>query len=285
MHIVRFQGGLGNQMFQYALYNRFQSIGYDTYADLYSYSQTKFKERDFQLSVFGIDVRQADIEDIIHLAANERCYLDVLRLKYFGKKTYIKEHELNKFNSQLFEIQEGYFSGYWQSEKYFKEIKNEIRDKFFFRKDIVGVYGNNEIEQMIMEDKNAVSIHVRLGDYLTNTKLYGGICTTQYYQRAISYIKGKVSKPTFFLFSDDIELAKSYFRDDKITYVDNNPEIPGYIDMYLMSLCKHHIIANSSFSWWGAWLGQKEDSIIIAPEKWLRDMLSLDIVPSDWVKL
>lgn len=282
MHIVKFQGGLGNQMFQYALYCKFRSMGYDTYADLFFYSKITANSRPFQLSVFGIDLRQADRKDIIRLAGNEECYLDVLRLKYFGKKTYIREREI-KYNPQILNIKEGYFNGYWQSERYFKDIEETLLKEFSFLNSVIEDERNDHISSMIRKEEKAVSIHMRFGDYLAKPEMYGGICTKQYYQQAIDYIKEKVKSPVFFVFSDNIELAKQQFPDEHFIYVEGGSEKTGYMDMYLMSLCRHNIVANSSFSWWGAWLNREKNKIVVAPSKWLNNMDVYDIIPETWI--
>lgn len=284
MHIVKFQGGLGNQMFQYALYCKFQSMGYDTYADLVSYSKNRANSRPYQLSVFGINLKQAERKDIIRLAGNEECFLDVLRFKYLGKKTYIRERKI-KYNPQILNIKEGYFNGYWQSERYFKDIEGTLLKEFSFPDFVIEDERNKYISSMIRKEENAVSIHMRFGDYLTKSKMYGGICTKQYYQQAIDYIKEKIKTPVFFVFSDNIELARQQFPHEHLIYVEDSLEEKGYLDMYLMSLCRHNIIANSSFSWWGAWLNREKEKIVVAPSRWLNNRDVYDIIPEAWIAI
>ena len=130
----------------------------------------------------------------------------------------------------------------------------------------------------------SVSIHVRRGDYL-NEPLLNGICDEQYYVAAIEEIKAMVDNPVFFIFSNDILWCKTHFNQINAVFVENNTGKNSYRDMQLMSLCKHHIIANSSFSWWGAWLGKYKDSMICAPTKWMNAKVSSDVVCADWIKI
>lgn len=285
MHIVRIQGGLGNQMFQYALYYKFQNMGYDTYADLYAYRQTKYKERSYQLPIWNINLRRANKKDIKKLAGNQNSYINDLWLKYVGRRNYYKEKEVNKFKREIFSLEEGYFDGYWQSEKYFKNIETEIKEQYILREDLKEQVEKSRIVDDISQAENSVSIHVRLGDYLLNNEMYGGICTPQYYSVAMNYIRERVSNPTFYLFSDNIEMAKQMIIGENVKCVIEGGDSKGYVDMILMSMCKHHIIANSSFSWWGAWLSKYVDGITIAPSKWINKEPAMDIVPDSWIKI
>lgn len=283
MHIVKFQGGLGNQMFQYALYRKFQSMGYDTYADLYHYKHTKYEVRPLQLFVFDINLREADRKDVIRLSGNEDYRLDMVWLKYIGKKTYFREKNIC-FNEEILKKDNGYFQGFWQSEKYFSEIEDILAKEFIFSKMVQEDQINRQIRLRLQEDEKAVSIHVRRGDYL-NHPMYGGICTKDYYKNAIDYIQQRVEDARFYLFSNDMAYVQDEFQGDEFVYVKNNLEGKGYMDMYLMSLCRHHIIANSSFSWWGAWLNQYSAKIVVAPSKWLNGTSVRDIIPDSWIAL
>lgn len=283
MHIVKFQGGLGNQMFQYALYRKFQSMGYDTYADLYYYKQAKYEARPLQLFVFDINLREADRKDVIRLSGNEDHWLDIVWLKHIGKKTYFREKNIC-FNKEILKKDNGYFHGFWQSEKYFSEIEDILAKEFIFSKVVQDDQINRQIRLRLQEDEKAVSVHVRRGDYL-NHPMYGGICMEDYYKNAIDYIQQRVEGARFYLFSNDMAYVQDKFQGDEFAYVENNLEDKGYMDMYLMSLCRHHIIANSSFSWWGAWLSQSPSKIVVAPLRWLNGVPAQDIIPDRWVTL
>ncbi len=180
-----------------------------------------------------------------------------------------------------------YITGYWQSERYFEDIKNLIRTDFSFPQPLTGY--NAEIADKI-QSINAVSLHVRRADYVTDRQTSNdhGTCETEYYDKAVMYISKQITSPVFFIFSDDHEWVKSNLSlKYEHHFVSHNSGPDSYKDMHLMSLCKHHIIANSSFSWWGAWLNKNADKIVIAPDRWfLADKYdSSDHVPKDWVRL
>ena len=133
-------------------------------------------------------------------------------------------------------------------------------------------------------------MHIRRGDYVSNptTNKLHGTCSLEYYHNAVDIIAAKVSNPHFFIFSDDHEWARNNFKIDyPLTFVAHNNAGKNYEDMRLMSLCKHHIIANSSFSWWGAWLGSNPKKIVCAPRGWFKDksLNTNDIIPSDWSRI
>jgi hypothetical protein len=179
-----------------------------------------------------------------------------------------------------------YLRGYWQSEKYFQEAAPTIRKDFTFKKTLTKE--NSDLAERIRE-KNAVSLHVRRGDYVRNPKTAAthGLCSLDYYQAAIRYISKQVEQPFFFIFSDDITWVKKHLEMNfPCRYIDHNSGADSYNDMHLMSLCRHHIIANSSFSWWGAWLSSHKNKIVVAPKKWFaNDNSTTDLFPQGWVHL
>lgn len=179
-----------------------------------------------------------------------------------------------------------YLSGYWQSEKYFFEFDRQIRDDFSFPP--VADPTNAALAQRIA-DTNAISLHVRRGDYASdpkNTSVYE-LCSLEYYRSAIQHIASRVDHPHFFIFSDDIPWVKKNMPlAFAHTWVDNNSGRDSFNDMRLMSHCKHHIIANSSFSWWGAWLNPHPDKMVVAPKRWFANgTSSIDLLPSGWEQM
>jgi len=133
-----------------------------------------------------------------------------------------------------------------------------------------------------MKNRNTVSIHVRRGDYIEHPTL-GGVCNLKYYLNSIKYIKANVQDPFFIIFSNDIAWCKDSLDLDNSVYVDWNTGTSSFKDMQLMSLCKNNIIANSSFSWWGAWLNDNNNKIIVCPNKWLNDKnIGIDVMPPQW---
>ena len=183
--------------------------------------------------------------------------------------------------------QDTYFDGFWQNEKYFKEFDTELQSIFSMK----GRLSTSSIvyEEQIKES-NSVSLHVRRGDYVTSklTNEIHGTCSLDYYQKAVSMIESKIKNPVFYLFSDDIPWVKdnfSFIENKKFIQLDD--ETPPHDEIHLMSLCDHNIIANSSFSWWGAWLNNNKEKIVIAPFKWFNDK-SFDVTdlnPKSWLCL
>jgi hypothetical protein len=180
-----------------------------------------------------------------------------------------------------------YFSGYWQTELYFEEIESVIKKTFEFNKKLISIKNIETIKEI--NKVQSVSLHVRRGDYVSDpgAKLvHGGICTIYYYKRAIQTIQSIVKGNIFFyIFTDDIEWVKNNLISNKMIIVDWNRGDESWQDMMLMSRCKHNIIANSSFSWWGAWLNTNKEKIVIAPEKWFNTMPAFDIIPENWIRI
>ena len=179
-----------------------------------------------------------------------------------------------------------YLTGYWQSEKYFEDVAGQIRNDFTFKLPLEG--RNVELVDRLKQ-VNAVSLHVRRGDYVSNinTAITHGVCSLEYYHTAIKYVAERVEQPVFVIFSDDIAWVKYNLKTNfPCLHVNHNHELESYNDMRLMSLCQHHIIANSSFSWWGAWLNQNPDKIVVAPKRWfVKDTNTQDLYPLHWVRL
>lgn len=278
MIIVRMQGGLGNQLFQYALYENFKEIGRDVKADITAY-QNGSEERCFELNKLGIKTVNADKKELHYYHADNSILLDRVLRYTFGRKKYIKEKSYD-FCPKVLKFTDGYISGYWQSEKYFLKAAAKIRGKIIFQN-----VETNEIKVRIrqMERQNSVSVHVRMGDYLACSALYGGICTREYYDRAFLYILEHIENPVFYVFSDEPQKVAELLKGYNYVLVTGNTGADAYKDMYLMSRCRHHIIANSTFSWWGAWLGENKDRIVITPSKWNNACKTNEICKEGWV--
>jgi hypothetical protein len=166
-----------------------------------------------------------------------------------------------------------YFEGYFQSEKYFADCTEEIRKEFQFK------------EKLQAPDGNAVAIHIRRGDYVKFSNIHL-VCTPAYYEKAIAYIQSRVEIPVFYVFSEDLEWVRQNISiPSNSVFVDYNPVLPSSRDMQLMSLCKHQIISNSSYSWWAAWLNRNSGKIVIAPDRWFADGGETDIYLDNFVKI
>lgn len=206
-------------------------------------------------------------------------------LARYYKKPLVVEPHFHYWNGFEKYPNDCYLQGYWQSEKYFQKCSNVIRKDFSFRQPMVE--RNLDWAERI-SGVNAISLHVRRGDYVNNpvANLTHGVCSANYYHEAISYISNRVMSPHIFIFSDDIPWVRANIITNlPCSLIDHNRGKDSFNDMRLMSLCKHHIIANSSFSWWGAWLNQSDEKIMIAPKKWFAvDKSTDDLIPDSWVR-
>lgn len=286
MVVVKVMAGLGNQMFQYALYRYFLSSGKDAKLDISYYD--KFNAHNgYELArIFDITENYATIEEAQRLGGIKLdLFSRAIRKFIYIKKTHYIQNMTKGFgfDDGVLSMDNVYLQGYWQSEKYFYNVQNDIRRDFSFKKSLDPK--NVECVNKIINSES-IGIHIRRGDYVTATNL-GTICSLKYYKNAISFMQNKVSEPSFFIFSDDIEWCKDNISHVNSTYIDWNMGLDSYKDMQLMSLCKHNIIANSSFSWWGAWLNDNSSKIVIAPDKWFGNSKTntQDIIPDSWIKI
>jgi hypothetical protein len=294
MIIVKVIGGLGNQMFQYALGHALSiNLGVDFKLDISSFYRQQI-HNGFELEkIFNCKVDIATQQDINNILSWQSLPIinKFIASKYFSwlrKKTFIIEPHYHYWEKVWNIPDNSYLVGYWQSEKYFKNVKEQINKDFIFKSplDDKNIYYTELIQKY-----NSVSIHVRRGDYIKNVRANKthGICGNEYYDKALAFILKKVKNPHFFIFSDDIAQARSIIKriNSPYYFVDNNKEIYSYNDMRLMSLCKNNIIANSSFSWWAAWLNSNQGKIIIAPKQYIADKSYniKDLFPLEWVKI
>ena len=290
MVIVKIIGGLGNQMFQYAAGKSLaKRLGSPLKLDLSSFGS--YGLRTFELERFSIRYELATSGELARYA-NKHPFLSaasklLFRRDMFENPLVYKERAFHYDAGVLKISKDVYLSGYWQSERYFEVISEEIRDEFTFRQVMSG--RNMRIAREI-SSCNAVSLHVRRGDYANNpeTKSYHGLCSAVYYDAAIDHISDKVESPHYFVFSDDLDWVRTNLKlPQPVTFVDGNHGTQSYNDMRLMSLCKHNIIANSSFSWWGAWLNSNHDKIVIAPSRWFNSARhdTRDLYCPGWVVL
>ena len=283
MKIVRILGGLGNQMFQYAFYKALEKKESKVLADLSLFKDYEL-HNGFELDkVFGVDIKKASQFTVdLYDTQNRKWLFRKLRKLLKLKNTY--KEEANEFvfdPTFLTDPSPRLYYGYWQNEGYFKD--SDIRSEFVFKNPLTGK--NNYTFKQIAESQS-ISIHVRRGDYVDHP-LLGSLCNVTYYQDAISLMNSKISNPSYFVFSNDIEWCKKNLPLNKATYIDWNTGRDSYIDMQLMSTCKHQIIANSSFSWWGAWLNNNPKKIVIAPKKWISTQESSisNILPDTWISI
>lgn len=287
-------GGLGNQMFQYAA-GRSLALRHDCVLHLDTSDFTGYSlHQGFELStVFGIDCPQIDRQTRDRLLGWRGWGLTRRLLKRWpflqiGQPSIVYEPHFQYWPVWERLPNPSYLFGYWQSERYFCHCADQIRKDFQFSKPL------DPLSLEIAEEIRAgvsVSLHVRRGDYANNPKTTAvhGLCGPPYYARAIEHLSEQLGVMRLFVFSDDIEWARANLPLDAHphTFVSNNQGADSWRDMRLMSLCRHHIIANSSFSWWGAWLNPSEDKIVIAPKRWFAraNISSKDLLPDGWVKI
>lgn len=287
MVIVKIFGGLGNELFQYALYRKLQRIGKNVFCDLNSLDEVK--EKGFPtIRLFpNIKIRISSEEYRDQLGDVSRKFMARVRRRAWRKKTHIMEDEKEKyFQKEILDKDQVYLDGYWQSELYFQDIRQQLLEELKFPK--VQEEKNKKIA-IEMGERNSVSVHFRRGDYLQGrvAKIHGGLCSESYYSNAITYFKEKYPNVHFYIFSNDPDWVRKQYQNVGLTIVDWNYGENSYWDMYLMSQCHHNIIANSSFSWWGAWLNQYKGKEVIAPKLWFNPkyITERDTVCKDWIRM
>ena len=284
MIIIKVQGGLGNQMFQYALYKKFELMNKEVFLDITAY-ETHKKHNGFEIvRIFNISPKFAAQDQINLLASTNKTLFQKVLRNVYRKPSHYTELQL-AFTDSLFNKESVYLDGYWQTEKYFEDIKEIIRDDFTYKGDL-GAESEQILSQILKT--NSVSLHIRRGDYIKKAKarkIYGNIATLKYYEKAVDLIRSKEDSPIFYIFSDDIDWVKENLPIEESVFVNCNKKEESFKDMILMSKCKHNIIANSSFSWWGAWLNQYSKKIIICPNKWLNTQTTPDIYCDGWIKV
>ncbi|WP_339658672.1 alpha-1,2-fucosyltransferase [uncultured Polaribacter sp.] len=267
MIIVRILGGLGNQMFQYAYAKALEQNGYDVKIDISKFKKYKL-HGGYHLDKFNIDLSTPSFIST---------FLSVSKIK-----KNVKEKNL-LFDENLLKLTGNEFiKGYFQTEKYFTGIRAILLDQFTLIQSISKE--TNTVAKNILSSKNSCSLHIRRGDYVSDKKANSvhGTCDLNYYKNAIQLINDTHQNITFFVFSDDISWTKENLHIENAIYVDNKT-IP-HEDMYLMSLCKHNITANSSFSWWGAWLNKNDNKTVIAPKNWFVNKEN-EVACDNWIKL
>ena len=284
MKIVLICGGLGNQIFQYAFVRRLQLISnekvkIDTKSFYEFNKEGNETSRQFILSKLNCCFEEASNEEI-HQLKYKYGLLSVI-WRRFSKK-FIYSYFIKYSERYLTLKGDLYFDGFWQSPKYFNDIRHELL------KEITPSFNlsNNYYKHLKkIESCNSVSLHVRRGDYLSKrVKEKYGLCSIDYYRKAVQKITESIENPVFFIFSDDMDWVKENFSlNSKVVFLSHK----GLIDLeelFLMSKCKHNIIANSTFSWWGAWLNQNLKKMIICPDPWFDyEIYDKSLIPKSWI--
>ena len=289
MIAVKLKGGLGNQMFQYA-FGRSLAIYYQTNL-LLDISELQNKNiqhtyRNYALNVFQIKASIAQQKLQVE-KENKKSFLRFFDLRKSKKPFKLITERKFHFDAEIGKASDNcYLDGYWQGPLYFIDIENEIRADF---KLSIPLSPIAEPFLNRINSCNAVSIHIRRGDYVTNaeTNSYHGICDLEYYKAAVKIIKSKISNPVFFIFTDDMDWVNVNFIIDATFILVSQKELTQFDDLQLMCACKHAIIANSSFSWWGAWLIANREKIVVAPSKWFQNssVNTDNLFPKSWLRI
>ena len=294
MIISRLMGGMGNQMFQYAI-GRNLAIKHQTELKLdlsFLLDRTPRKNfvfRNFDLDLFNIDTNIASPEEIIDYnrfsGSRSKNILSTIAYKIRGSRyNVIEEKKIFTFDPAVLATPDNsYLIGYWQCIGYFNEISDTIKKDFTIKKQLSG-----KVAEMLAQitNVNSICVNVRRTDYITAGY---GVCGVDYYQRAVAFISDKVDFPNIFVFSDDIEWCKNNLKFDlPTTFV--GPDYAGerYGDyLQLMINCSHFIIPNSTFGWWAAWLSYSQNKIIVAPKNWAEgeNFYADDLLPDEWIKI
>ena len=316
MIIIQMKGGLGNQLFQYALYRQLQAMGREVKMD----DETGLrddKQRDPVLSDLGLEYERASAEEIIRITDSAMDLVSRVRRKLTGRRTKRYDEKDGNFDPFVLEAEDAYLVGYWQSERFFPD--SEVQRAL--RKDILNglersaqeflstttderssfelLVKKSLLNSTIKTDdtSDTVSLHIRRGDYLQpgTVETFGGICTDAYYAEAVRRILAAHPDAQFYLFSNDPEYVETCIRQRSgfsslhLVRTAADGLTRDAAELYLMSRCRHHILANSSFSWWGAWLGRQDEDgapgMVIAPARWLNNKRMDDIYTADMIRI
>lgn len=285
MIVSRLVGGLGNQMFQYAA-GRALALRRGVPFRIDRRTFDSYKTHAFGLNCFRADLAEAPAEQLPD-GAKEIRINRLLRpflggaLRVYAEKAFTYDPEVLRLPDRT------YLDGYWQSEKYFADCADAVRQDFIVRH-APSPENQQWLERIAAAD--SVSLHVRRGDYVTNASAAAvhGTCDLGYYQRAVDIVRQVSGRDlVLFVFSDDPDWAAANLQlPFEIHLVRNNNAATNYEDLRLMSACRNHVIANSSFSWWGAWLNPSPSKIVVAPQRWFlaKDMVDRDLIPETWLR-
>ncbi len=322
MVIIQLAGGLGNQMFQYALYLQLKNLGKTVKID----DRAGFVEdekREPVLELFEAPYERATKEELVRMLDSSPLLWHKMRRKLCGrkKKSYFETDRI--YHPEIMEWDDIYLEGYWQTEKYFEQVERQVREAFepkrlarylirhadkgqaahnmgVFQGNPPSGYGDNgesksagEVLQEWMakiSDVESISLHVRRGDYLLpeNQALFGGICTDAYYKEAMERMRQAYPGCRFYLFTNDKEWGRRWALEaPDVENVDMGcfSALGDYAEFVLMSMCRHNILANSSFSWWASYLNKNPDKRVLAPDRWLNKWDCSDIYRPDMTKV
>lgn len=299
MIIIQLAGGLGNQMFQYALYLQLKSMGKEVKID----DWTGFEQdaqREPALMPFGINYERVTGKELELMLDSSPYLWNKMRRKLFGRKKKAYFEADKRYHPEIMSWDDIYLEGYWQTEKYFSAVSGEVRKAYdadkllrYVRKengDDTGMLFERQLTQITSTE--SVSVHIRRGDYLLpeNQALFGGICTEAYYRDAMEQMKKEHPGCKFYLFTNDKQWIKEQIAENDDINIEDTEivdvgEQSDYREFFLMSKCRHHILANSSFSWWASYLNKNQDKTVLVPDRWLNGWDCSDFYRDDMRKV
>lgn len=292
MNRVAIFGGLGNQMFQYALAISMDASGIPTKISINDFLLNRHYQGFELVKAFNVPlpifdrVKTSVMTKVrpLFVDTNPGFVKDTLSKLFLSSSNVFQEKIEYHYDEEVLRQRNAFLLGTWQCPRYFESQQQLIREVFEFNKpyDDINMQMSEEISSC-----NAVAVHVRRGFYLepTLTRSRMVIDSSDYYYKAFDVIAEQVDNPVFYVFSDDIEWAKRNLKGRNFVFVSHNTGANSYLDMYLMSLCKHFVIANSAFSWWPAWLSTNEDKVVVLPKPWIRESNCPSIYPSNWLAI
>ena len=291
MIIIRMAGGLERQMFQYALYMKLTSLGKEVkFDDIDEYRDER--TRPIMLSVFDLDYPRATWDEINMYLDQSRDTWDRIRRIFRGKKTKVYT-EQGSFDPSIFEMDDIYIQGRFMTQRYFEDILPAVKRAYTFPSvENLRLPRKSNENFLIYYDEimksNSVGLHIRRSDSRYNEERYQNICTNEYYKAAVRYIIERNPDAKFFIFSNEPKWIKGWVKEiglslveegmdrealmalkSRFVTVEASDEYTAYLDMFLLSKCKHHILSNSTFSWWGAWMNENPTRIVVAPNVWV----------------
>ncbi|MDT3412770.1 alpha-1,2-fucosyltransferase [Kosakonia cowanii] len=299
MMIVRLSGGLGNQLFQFAAAKALEiKFGGNVIIDDSYYDNQPGKDTFRKLEIFQFNVKYARKSNS---KEKKNTRNKVLALKLFARIPGVNSPSVLRKITRLIHVynedsfiyhekarENDYVIGYFQNYSFLKESIDSIHQQFTLAPEVDAEMRSLSSYQVINQHVNTIAVHIRRGDYVTNANAsaFHGLCDVEYYKKSIELITARTTDPKFVFFSDDINWVKETFSWVPDAYfVENAGSTSSAVDMYLMSLCKHNIIANSTYSWWGAVLNTNPEKIVICPERWtLNDSIG-QLYVDGWIKL
>lgn len=292
MIIANLMGGLGNQMFQYATATSIaQDLKLPVKFCIDSYSGYSLHNGLELNKVFDLNLPIATTGDYkkaigFYLPYNLRTVLSKFKITNRLLSNFVSESSALSYKDITGSlIYGGYLHGYWQNQNYFRHNKSIIKSHFKFS----GAFSNENSKIVgLINESESVSLHIRRGDYIDNVKtnFIHGVIPLSYYIKCIKFLEASLGNIKIFVFSDDLPWAQNALGEkfSDLVYVDNNIATDSFLDMRLMSFCKHNIIANSTFSWWGAWLNSNPNKIVIGPKNWFAKHSSPEgLFENNWI--